>query len=363
MFFLEGSSTLNVFLGSYVPPEHIVTLGLIGLVLALLAMFLPMIEKGYDATIVQISKLARKEEFSFKQLGLACCAFAATIPYKFLAMIGVDLGDGVENAFDSTLQATDAAQAVSDLRDAADAVAALDVGDVAEVAAALGDVASDIWWANERTLARTKKMAANMSTKNLIQAAHLGDVTSGLWSPEGSMSKAKNLAASVSTHLGELAGVSCASHGAPSMWESDGSDSTEFSLSEDSGLPFDGLTPSAERDGKRRSIASSSPSPEDRDTETAWLALTMHSSSQLESSSPSDEAASTDGDKPIQETTLDDQPYPTLGTRMAGRQAGMEWLLRQELGRQVTEDANEEAATRQAVHGEAANDGAAGSEL
>jgi len=103
--------------------------------LALLAMFLPLIQKLYDAIIVQISLICRNpDEFSWQSAMFALLALLLAIPSAVIALSGVKC-DNLSNMADS-----------ADLLNSAVEEGVEDLVANEQVLAALSAIASDMFW-------------------------------------------------------------------------------------------------------------------------------------------------------------------------------------------------------------------------
>lgn len=124
-FTLEGSQTLCLFLGTleaYTSQQP--TLGMIAFFLSVCAMMLPIVEKAYDAIIVQISILCRKDEFSYASCAFTMFGLLLVLPGLLAGLVGIDLGDAgeeVEGAMDSMNDLTEFI--VDDVQEGFDAIA------------------------------------------------------------------------------------------------------------------------------------------------------------------------------------------------------------------------------------------------
>ena len=92
-YLLEGTSTLMLFMQDYLPAGS-GAIKEISFLCALLSMFLPAIEKGYDSIVVQFSKILRKDDFSFSEAAIALLAFVLTLPALIAGILGLELDDG-----------------------------------------------------------------------------------------------------------------------------------------------------------------------------------------------------------------------------------------------------------------------------
>jgi len=130
----EGSQTLLIYLGMQPRFEDGQSnMQMAAFFIALGGMALPIVEKGYDAIIVQLSKIFRKDEFSWAACGFAMIGLILTIPALLAEMVGLELGDGdVEGMLDETMGAMETA-----MEDIAEGMAA------AAAASQLADLASN----------------------------------------------------------------------------------------------------------------------------------------------------------------------------------------------------------------------------
>ena len=93
-FFMEGLQTALLLAADLHEPGNSAQLKLQeqAFLVALVALFLPIFEKGYDAFIVQISTCLRKkkgEKFSFSQAAFAMAAFLLQLPSLILSFMGI----------------------------------------------------------------------------------------------------------------------------------------------------------------------------------------------------------------------------------------------------------------------------------
>merc|ERR1719453_1553078 len=96
---------------------------------------LPIFEKAYDAIIVQLSTICRKEDFSYAACGFAMIGLLLQLPQLIAGIVGLDLGDGdFEGALDEAAGVTEFLN--DDLAEGFEAMAG--------GAAALGGAASNI---------------------------------------------------------------------------------------------------------------------------------------------------------------------------------------------------------------------------
>ena len=123
---MEGTTTLLLFIQRFVPAAED-GIQQACFVMALSSMFLPIIEKGYDAFVVQISLIARKEEFSFQSFLLAFLGFLLVLPGLVAGILGFETGDGLAEALlDETIGVSEGLmEAVEELDGLADAVSNL----------------------------------------------------------------------------------------------------------------------------------------------------------------------------------------------------------------------------------------------
>merc|ERR1719261_45361 len=80
-------------------------------VLGMVAMAAPIFEKFYDAIIVQLSKIMRKDEFSWAGCAFAMIGLILTLPGLVASIFGIEIaGDGdIEGAMDEAAGAMEAA--------------------------------------------------------------------------------------------------------------------------------------------------------------------------------------------------------------------------------------------------------------
>jgi len=161
-YFLEGLGTTSVFAGMFATSEaDKAGLQQLGFFCSLFGMFVPIVEKGYDAIIVQISTICRKnrgEEISLLGLFFAMLAFLLTIPGLIAGLMGLNLGS--------------AADLGTTVMDEASGAFEMGLDDMATEAAtdALADVASNYLWAQNpmpqhhqaaRSIQRVHRMKAS----------------------------------------------------------------------------------------------------------------------------------------------------------------------------------------------------------
>jgi hypothetical protein len=89
--------------------------------LLLFGMFIPILEKGYEAIVVQLIKcMYNMEEMSITECCIAIVGFLAVIPTLLAALIGMDAGDGLlETVMD------EAVNAAASVAEEAEAIAAV----------------------------------------------------------------------------------------------------------------------------------------------------------------------------------------------------------------------------------------------
>ena len=112
-FGVEGGMTFCFcmlhFNGPDIDPDLAGGLQGLAFALGLVAMMLPISEKVYDAFIVQISKIMRKDDFSWASCGFAMIAFLLQLPALIAGLVGLDLGSGdMEGALDELNTAAEA---------------------------------------------------------------------------------------------------------------------------------------------------------------------------------------------------------------------------------------------------------------
>jgi len=118
---------------------------------ALLSMFLPILEKGYDAVIVQLSSLIRKsEEFSMREAGLALLSLLLAIPSIVMGVLGInaDAGELGESVMDATVEIGD--NVVDILLD--------------DVMTGVSDAASNLFWTTRQGAAEKMRKRGYKST-------------------------------------------------------------------------------------------------------------------------------------------------------------------------------------------------------
>ena len=133
-FTIEGSQTLLLYLGTLdVFAAAQGQFAIAAFLLSLFAMMLPIIEKGYDAIIVQLSIICRKEDFSWLACGFTMLAFLLTLPQLIAGLVGLDLGEGdFEGAMDEAVGVAEFLN--DDLAEGFASVAAVGAGAASNVA-------------------------------------------------------------------------------------------------------------------------------------------------------------------------------------------------------------------------------------
>ncbi|KOO33777.1 hypothetical protein Ctob_016612, partial [Chrysochromulina tobinii] len=100
-YLTEGTCTLLLLVSGF--PELFDLQPLIQMVVFLLllfGMFIPILEKGYEAIVVQLIKCVyNMEEMSITECCIAIVGFLAAIPSMLAALVGVDAGDGLMETF------------------------------------------------------------------------------------------------------------------------------------------------------------------------------------------------------------------------------------------------------------------------
>jgi len=92
-FLLEGVGTTCLMLQNYVSEEDSLRCAQGAFIIALLGMFVPIFEKGYESLIVQIIKMTQKDDFSWQSCLCAFFVFLTTLPSVILALVGISLGE------------------------------------------------------------------------------------------------------------------------------------------------------------------------------------------------------------------------------------------------------------------------------
>lgn len=113
-FFCEGGMTLSLIMGSIEGYDEDFKAGFqqTAFILSMVAMAAPIAEKFYDAVIVQVSKMMRKEDFSWANCVFAMLALVVLIPGIIAAALGVEMETGdIEGVVD---EATGAAEDIGD---------------------------------------------------------------------------------------------------------------------------------------------------------------------------------------------------------------------------------------------------------
>jgi len=108
-FSVEGTMTLMLILSTYdTNPDAQMFYQSTAFYLALGAMGVPILEKVYDAVIVQLSKLLRKDEFTWQGCFFALIALLVSLPGVIAAMFGIELGlEDMETIIDEAAGATE----------------------------------------------------------------------------------------------------------------------------------------------------------------------------------------------------------------------------------------------------------------
>lgn len=157
-FALEASMTA-LLLAETLVPELTFDAGLIAFLLALVAMLAPVVQRFYDAVIVQISKITRREGFTYKGAFFACLGLVVFLPTMVARFMGLDLGLGgkvTEGAGDDINKLS---------------TKAANEGLVQQLDGELAEVASNLFWvANlEAKQRRQKRDQAVVEAARLIQ--------------------------------------------------------------------------------------------------------------------------------------------------------------------------------------------------
>jgi len=147
-FFLEGSQTLTIFVSlSADSIDTAAKLQLTAFLLGLLAIFFPLIEKLYDALVVQVSRCIRGE-FSMTGCFFATVALLLTAPSVILNYFGLS---GASQATDDVTSILDEGNNAVEITVSDNLSADTDAfGDLAglatDLASGMGQVASDMFW-------------------------------------------------------------------------------------------------------------------------------------------------------------------------------------------------------------------------
>ena len=174
-FLMEGAVTITLLASSFhSDADEAEGLQRIAFVLSVVALLAPVLQRLYDAVIVQISKLVRADGFTVTGAVFAMIGFVVFLPTVLSRAFGVDTND---SSLQPTLKLVEGAG--DDVNKLATKTA--NEGVVTQIEAGVGEIASNLWWVTHQDAKSRREANARLFTtklKNLCESSRAESSTS-----------------------------------------------------------------------------------------------------------------------------------------------------------------------------------------